>query len=62
MVIIPVTVATLKRKVPFLGRVFGGMVSWLAGLATGRMIRNVEAEHPELNSPPKVDSEEESWV
>ena len=54
VVIIPVTRSTLRRKIPVLGLIFGNLVGRLAGQSTRRLVRKIEAEHPELEARPKA--------
>ncbi|NNE66047.1 MAG: hypothetical protein HKN33_05720 [Pyrinomonadaceae bacterium] len=48
VVIVPTITVVLDRKIPIIGKLFGGLVRRLASMTTRRTIKNLAAEHAEV--------------
>lgn len=63
VVIVPITISVLKKKIPIIGGLFSGLVRKLANLTTSKTIKNLAEEHPEiLDVDPPEDVEEATWI
>ena len=62
VVVVPTVVIVINRKVPLIGGLFSGLVRRLADLTTGRTIRKLAVENPEvldIEPPPEI---KEKWL
>ena len=63
VVIVPITIAVLKKKIPIIGGLFSGLVRKLANLTTRKTIKSLAEEHPEiLDVDPPEDVKEARWI
>ena len=62
VVIVPSIITVVKKKIPLIGGLFSGLIRKLADLTTGRTIKKIAAENPEVldQEPPKTGKE--SWL
>lgn len=48
VVIVPITISVIKKKIPIIGGLFSGLIRRLANLTTRKTIKTLSEEHPEI--------------
>ena len=63
VVVVPVTISVVKKKIPIVGFLFSGLLRFLAGTATRLTVKRIERELPDAKPEACPDSagEKESW-
>lgn len=62
VVIVPAIITVIKNKVPLVGGIFSGLIRKLANLTTGRTIKKLASEHPELLDKNPSEDKKEAWL